>query len=281
MNPLSRLGGAFLRDHPEAAAHVLEDFSADSVARYLGGAGKATALQILPHFTPGFAAAFLLASEPASAGALLMQLPADLQVTLLRQLEQPRREQLLETLTPEQGLALRRLLPYPDGTAGALMEASLASVPGELPVRHALKRVKRMRTGMKFYVYVTDPQGRLAGVLSLHELLNALPSSAVSQVMRTRVASLLAGEPLRSVVDNPYWQDFHALPVTDDNRILLGVIRHRRIRRLQEQLPQGGLVSGGLGTLVAIGELFSLSAGHLLGALISAGAAPPGERRRD
>ena len=281
MNPLSRLGAAFLRDHPEAAAHVLEDFPAESVARFLAGASKATALQIVPHFTPGFAAAFLLASEPASAGALLLQLQPDFQVTLLRQLERQRREQLLDNLPPEQSLALRRLLPYPDGTAGALMEASLASVPGELSVRHALKRVKRMRQGMKFYVYVTDPQGQLSGVLTLHELLNALPSSAVSQAMHTRVVSLLAGEPLRSVIDNPYWQDFHALPVTDDNRILLGVIRQKRIRRLQEQVSHSGIVSDGLNTLVAIGELFSLSAGHLLGELIAAGTARPGDGRRD
>jgi len=269
VNPLSRLGAAFLRDHPEAAAHVLEDFPAENVARFLAAANSAIARQVVPHFTPGFAAAYLLASEPGSAGALFGQLQPDFQITVLRQLERGRRDALLNTLPVDQALALRRLLPYPDGTAGALMEASMASVPEELTVRQTLKRIKRMSRGMKFYIYATNPQGQLSGVMTLHELINARPSSAVSQVAHKRVVSLQAGEPQRNVVDNPYWQDYHALPVIDENRVLLGVIRQKRIRRLQEQAQHADAVSGSLDTLVSVGELFSLSASHLLGALIA------------
>lgn len=269
MNPLSRLGAAFLRDHPEAAAHVLEDFPADSVARFLPAGNTATAQQVVPHFTPGFAAGYLLASEPGSAGTLFGQLLPDFQITVLRQLERSRRDALLNTLPMEQAQALRRLLPYPAGTAGALMEATMASVPDELTVRQAIKRIKRMRRGMKFYIYAINAQGQLSGVMTLHELINALPSSAVSQVAHRRVFSLQAGEPLKSVVNNPYWQDFHALPVTDENHVLLGAIRQKRIRRLQEQAQNADAVSGSLNALVSVGELFSLSACHLLGALIT------------
>jgi magnesium transporter len=277
MNPLSRLGAAFLRNHPEAAAHVLEDFPAESVARFLAASNTGTAQQVVAHFTPAFTAAYLLASEPAAAGALFGQLPADFQVSVLRQLERGRREALLETLPVEQALALRRLLPYPEGTAGAMMEAALASVPDELTVRQTLKRIKRMRRGMRFYIYVSNPQGQLRGVMTLHELLNAPPSSPVFQVAHKRVVSLQAGEPLRSVVNNPYWQDYHALPVVDENQVLLGVIRQKRIRRLQEQAHHSDTVSGSLNALVSVGELFSLSASHLLEALIATGS----PRRRD
>jgi Mg/Co/Ni transporter MgtE len=156
----------------------------------------------------------------------------------------------------------------------------MASVPEELTVRQALKRIKRMSRGMKFYIYVTNPQGQLSGVMTLHELINALPSSAVSQVAHKRVVSLQAGEPQRNVVNNPYWQDYHALPVIDDNRVLLGVIRQKRIHRLQEQAQHADAVSGSLNTLVSVGELFSLSASHLLGALIAT-TSQPGSDDRD
>lgn len=280
MNPLSRLGAAFLRDHPEAAAHVLEDFPAENVARFLAAANSAITRHVVPHFTPGFAAAYLLASEPGGAGALFGQLQTDFQITILRHLERGRREALLNTLPVEQSLALRRLLPYPDGTAGALMEATLASVPDELTVRQALKRIKRMSRGMKFYIYATNSQGQLSGVMTLHELINALPSSAVSQIAHKRVISLQAAEAQRTVINNPYWQDYHALPVIDENRMLLGVIRQKRIRRLQEQAQHGDAVSGSLNTLVSVGELFSLSASHLLGALIAT-TSQTGDRDRD
>ncbi len=281
MNPLSRLGSAFLRDQPQAAAQVLEDFPADSVARYLASVSRTIQEEVLQHFSPGYAAAFLLASAPARAGELLARLPPDLQVMMLRRLERPRRETLLETLPSEQAIALRRLLPYAEGTAGALMDATLASLPAELSVRHAIKRVKRMRRGAKFYLYVTNSQSQLMGVLTLHELINATPSDTVAQVMHTRVISLGASDPLRSVNDSPYWQEFHALPVTDENQVLLGVIRHKTLRRFQEQAPQRGAVSGSLNTFMAVGELFSVSAGHLLSTLIATGKTLQPPERHD
>jgi hypothetical protein len=78
-------------------------------------------------------------------------------------------------------------------------------------------------------------------------------------------------EPLPRVINSPYWQEFHALPVTDDDNVLLGVIRQKNIRRFQEQAVQLGTLSGSLDAFVAVGELFSVSAGHLLAALIATG----------
>ena len=272
MNPLARLGAAFLKDHPEAAAGVLEDFSAENVARFLAATSPATAEQIIRHFTPAFAANCLLVGEPAAAGSIFAQLPPDFQVMILRQLEGAKRDLLLSTLSPDLSTSLRRLLPYPEGTAGAVMEAALASVPEELAVRYAMKRIKRMRRGMRFYVYATNQQGQLTGVLTLHELINALPSSSIAQAMSRPVIRLSPLEPLASVINSPYWQEFHALPVTDDDNVLLGVIRQKNVWRFQEQAVQLGTVSGSLGAFVAVGELFSVSAGHLLAALIATGA---------
>ena len=44
MNPHSRLGATFLKDHPAAAAKVLEDFAPESVAKLLAAAKPATAV---------------------------------------------------------------------------------------------------------------------------------------------------------------------------------------------------------------------------------------------
>jgi magnesium transporter len=192
---------------------------------------------------------------------------------LLRQLDRDRREALLAELQPELATTMRRLLPYPDGTSGAIMEAPLASVPEELTVRHALKRIKRIRRGMKFYVYVANARGQLVGVLTLHELLTAQPSSSVGAVMHRHVVSLSPAEPVQAVFTSPYWKEFHALPVTDADNVLLGVIRQKSLRRLQERSVQVDAVSGGLESFVATGALFSVTAGNLLDLLISTGSA--------
>lgn len=278
MNPYARLSMAVLKDQPATAARVLENFPAETVAIFLHSANMQTAAEVFGHFTPGFAVSCLAALEPGPAARLLEQLGPDNQVTLLRQLERTDRESLLREMQPDHATSIRRLLPWPDGTAGALMEAPLASVPEELSVREALKRIKRVRRGMKFYLYATGARGELTGVLSLHELLTSLPTSTVGQIMNRHVASLSSMMPVQAVHDSPYWQDYHALPVTDENHVLLGVIRQKTLHRLAEQSVRSGIISDGLDTVISVGEMFSLTAVRLLSALIET-AAGSGERR--
>ncbi|HYQ72365.1 MAG TPA: CBS domain-containing protein, partial [Gammaproteobacteria bacterium] len=228
---------------------------------------------ILEYFTPAYSASLLAALEPAVAGRLFSRLLPDFQVVLLRQLERGSRESLLDELPSDLATAMRRLLPYPDGTCGAIMEAPLASVPEALSVRYALKRIKRIRRGMKFYVYVANTQGQLVGVLTLHELLNAPAAVPVGEVMHRHVTRLSPAEPVQAVLNSPYWQEFHALPVTDRNNVLLGVIRQKSLRRFQEQSVQADTVSGSLENFIAVGGLFAVTAGQLLTLLITTGGA--------
>lgn len=281
MNPYSRLGAAFLKDHPAAAARVLEEFPAESVAKFLSVASPATAEHVIEHCTPAFAASFLDSLEPAVAGRIFAHFLPDFQIMLLRQLDRDKRGLLLNEVQPELAASIQRLLPYPEGTAGAVMEAPLASVPEELSVRGALRRIKRIRRGMKFYVYVVSSKRQLVGVVTLHELINGHAASPVGEIMHRHVVSLSPAEPVQAVINSPYWQEYHALPVTDENNVLLGVIRQKNMRRFEEQSVQAGAVSGGLATFITVGELFSITAGHLLGALISAGTAQSQRDRHD
>ena len=272
MNPHSRLGATFIRNHPASAARILEDYPAESVAQYLAVANPTTTKYIFEYFTPGFAASCLGAIEPLSAGQIFSQLLPDLQITLLRQLDEGTRESLLGTLQPAQAALLRNLLPYREGTAGALMEASSASVPEEVSVREAIRRIKRLRRGMKFYIYATNATSQLTGVMTLHELISAPSTSHISEVMHKNIISFSPEQSILTVLNSPYWQEYHALPVTDENNILLGVIRQKRVRIYQEASLHKGAVSNGLGSLIAIGEMFVVTAGQLLTAFISVGA---------
>jgi magnesium transporter len=277
MNPHTRLSTAFLRSRPAGAARVLENFPAESTAKYLVAATPVTAQRIIENFTPGYAASCLLAIEPSTAGQIFTRLPLDLQIILLRQLDRNKCETILGSVPSDLAASLRRQLPYPAGTAGALMEAPLASVPDSLTVRDALKRIRRNKRGMKFYIYAVNQSGQLTGILSLHELISASPGSIINQIMRKHIYSLSPAQSALTVFKSPYWQDYYALPVTDENNVLLGIIRHKHLRRLQDQSAQTGALNEGLGAFVAAGELFSVTAGHVLSLLISL-ITSPGKR---
>lgn len=281
MNPHTRLAAAFLKNHTVAAARILEDFPADQVGKHLTFQNAATAGQVLGNFSPVFAAACLAALEPAAASRLLTALTPDFQTLTLRQFEPDRREALLGQLEPEHALLLRRRLPYTRDTAGAIMEATLASVPDSLSVRNAIKRIRRLRHGMKSYIYAINTHGQLTGVLTLHELLVAPSARSIAQVMQRHVISLSPALPLHSVVNSPYWKEYHALPVADGHDTLLGVIRQKGLRRLQEQADPDTALHGGLGTLVSITEQFAVTAGQLLDNVLATGASLNREERHD
>lgn len=280
MNPHTRLGTAFLKTHAAAAARILEDFPAEQVGKHLSVQNIAAAGQVLENFSPGFTAACLATLDTATACRLFTALNPDFQTLTLRQFEPVRREALLGQLEPDLALLLRRRLPYTRGTAGAIMEAPLASVPESLSVRNAIKRIKRLRRGMKFYVYAINSRGQLTGVLTLHDMLIAPSSRSITQVMQRHVISLSPAQSLHSVINSPYWKDYHALPVADGHDTLLGVIRQKGLRRFEEQADRDVVPGGGLGTLVSVTEQFALVAGQLLDAVIASGAALTREDRR-
>jgi len=274
MKPDIQLGLTFLNTHPVEAARILERFPAGKVARFLAQAKPKAAARILEELSRGFSAACLEVLDPAVAAGLFAGLHTQLQVNLLRQLDRSARDGFLSRLPPELAGTLQRLLPYSGETAGALMEPAVSSVPHFLLVRHALKRVKRARRGVKFYVYVTDDLGRLTGVVSLHELLNAPADKMVGEFMHAKVASISAGEPLQNVSRNPYWQRYHALPVTGDDGVLLGVLRQRKILAFLESRNHADLVHSGVNVLLLISEWLSVTLRYLVTTFLASGAAP-------
>lgn len=271
MNPNTRLGMAFLNDHPVEAAGVLESYPVDKVVPLLARVRTDAATGMLENFSPGFATSCIVSLDSALAIKLFAALATERQVTLLRQMETGARDIFLQQLQPELAAALRKRLPYQENTAGSLMEMSLASVPASLTVRDALNRIRRTRRGMKSYIYVTDPQGRLAGVLSLHELLKQKSSLGVGEIMHRKVVSIETREPLHRVIRNTYWHQYHALPVTDENGTLLGVLRQRGLLQHLDGCGQNSMVDDGLNILVAVSELYSITAESLITALVNAG----------
>ena len=270
MNLHTRLGLAFADAHPTEAAGVLAKLPVEKAAPLLLSLQPRAMERLLEQLPADFAAECLLTLERAAACRLLVSLDLELQMRVLRRLDAGQRDDLLRDLKPELAATLRRVLRYPDDTAGALMEAPLASVPDDISVREALKRVRRVRRGLKFYVYVVNNQEQLSGVVTLHELLNAPGARPISDIMVRKVVSLRAGETMPLVAQSPYWRNYNALPVTDQDGVLVGVIRQRNLRRFLDSRQILTGPGSGVGVVLSVGELFSVTAGQLLSTLMSA-----------
>ena len=79
-------------------------------------------------------------------------------------LNEDRRKELLESLSPHRRNKIQLYLSYPEDSSGRLMIPDIFSLPSELSVEDALNELRaKAETTDIYYLYCTDPEGRLEG----------------------------------------------------------------------------------------------------------------------
>jgi magnesium transporter len=261
------LSRSFVDSHPEEAAHILEGMPAEEAAGLLLGCPVPAAGQVLRRMTAQSAAECLTHLPAAETTRMLATLPLRTSAAITRRMPEVEREAVFAAMPEREGRAIRRLLRYPPGTAGALMDPAVLTVPVDFTVGDALERVTRTPELLVHYVYIVDDQERLVGVLSLPELLSFSREASVRDVMQSKVVHLSVGSTQYEIAASRHWRRYAILPVVDRGGILAGQIRHSTIWDL-EHIERGDRTSDvGLETLLAMGELYWLGLSELLSIL--------------
>ncbi|AWM87073.1 magnesium transporter [Microvirga sp. 17 mud 1-3] len=225
---------------PAAAADSLLNERAPDIAEILKGQDPAFAARVLEHLPldraieildqPELdnAPEILAAVKPDSTAALLTGMSADRAADALRELEEPDRSNLLAVLEPEARDMLRRLLAYPEDTAGAIMTTEFVSVPATwtiAEVLHHIRMVERTRETV-YAVYVLDPiRHTLIDAVSLRRLIAGDPHANVLTVAPKRkpvAISPLASRDEATRLIAKY--NLLAVPVVDPKGHVLGIV---------------------------------------------------------
>ncbi|MGI8848184.1 MAG: magnesium transporter [Candidatus Dormibacteria bacterium] len=199
----------------EVAADVVEE-SSDEVQA-----------QILARLDDERAADILEAMAPDEAADLLADLPEERRLRLIAKMESDEAEDVEE------------LLHYQDDTAGGLMTPDYVAVPISLTAQQTIDRLRDLEPDAEsiYYIYVTDDDEHLLGVLSLRDLIIAPPNRAIRDIMIKRVVSVpLDAHPDHvAAVISKY--NLLAVPVVDDDEHLQGIVTIDDA--LDEVLPAG------------------------------------------
>ena len=271
-----RLAVAFLESRPTEAALALERMRPEQRASVVESAPASAAVQAVRALLPSIAAQCLTQVPIEQAAAILDALDVDTSSAILRRLRLEARAPLLHALPASGREAIARMLQYPEGTAGALMDPKATALPDDISVTDARLRIRRAADGLLYYLYVVSRDGRLVGVLDVAELMQARAGDPLRAVMHTPVDRLTAWTPAAGIRVHPGWRSFHAMPVVDESGRFLGAIRYQTLRRLEQEAEASTAIHPTGATAVALGELFHLGiAGFVEG--LSAAAVP---RRR-
>src|SRR5439155_12370501 len=150
----------------------------------------------------------------------------DDQARLLEELPAAVTRRLLETLSPEELRAARDLLGYPRETAGRYMTPRYVALRPDMTAREALEHVRRTGRGQETLniLYVLDATGKLLEELRLGSLVMADSDAKVADIKDRRVVSIPATTNRKEVLRVFKKYDRAALPVTDRDGHMLGII---------------------------------------------------------
>ncbi|MGM7700932.1 magnesium transporter [Pseudalkalibacillus sp. Hm43] len=169
---------------------------------------------------------YLFEMQPFYAAEMLGEMYADDAVDVLNDLEAEQLASYLTIMDDEAAQEIKDLLHYEEKTAGSIMTTEFVSIRAHQTVIEAMQILRKEAPDAEtiYYVFVVDEHKKLAGVISLRDLIIAEETTLVSDVMNDRVVSISVGEDQEEAARMMKDYDFLALPVVDFQNHLLGII---------------------------------------------------------
>ncbi|GAB3063196.1 magnesium transporter [Salinicoccus sesuvii] len=166
------------------------------------------------------------AMDARYAAEMLGAMQYDNAVDILSEVSKEKLTSFLTLMEREDAQEIRKLMNYEEDTAGGIMTTEFVSVTSLMTVREAMRHLKNMAPDSEtiYYVFVVNKDRKLAGILSLRELIIADDDAYIGDIMVERVVSVLVSEDQEEVARIMRDYDFLAMPVVDYQDHLLGII---------------------------------------------------------
>ncbi len=160
------------------------------------------------------------------ATELLNELPADDRVAFLEELPTSIVRDLIKRLDPEERKVTLELLGYPENSVGRLMTPDYVYVYEENSVTEVLDTIRRVAKNTETIdvIYVINDKGELLDDIRIRDIILAAPETRVNEIMDGRYIALHANDDQENASKIFKMNNRVALPVTDDNDILLGIV---------------------------------------------------------
>jgi magnesium transporter len=214
--------------HPADLADVVELIPREQVAAFLAALPATRAADVLEYLDEDLRPRLLEELPTEQAAALISQMTPDDRTDVLEEIDEQVADEIVQGMPAEARAETERLLQFEPDTAGGLMTTEFVSVSEAMSVDETLEAVRTLaRSGRReatYAIYASDKDGRLAGVLSLRELLAAPPGAKISDIAWTEVVSVSPNADRQEVARMTANYDLIAVPVVSESGHLMGVV---------------------------------------------------------
>jgi magnesium transporter len=163
---------------------------------------------------------------PFKTAELLNELPADDRTDFLEELPKEVIRDLIKLLDPDERKITLSLLGYPEDSVGRLMTPDYVYVYEHNTVDEVLRIIRKVAKSSETVdvIYIINEKGELIDDIRLRDIIIAVPDKRMDELLDRRVVSLNVNDDQEHASQVFKMNNRVALPVTDDNNILLGIV---------------------------------------------------------
>jgi len=239
---------------PGEVGRVLSRLEEEERSALFEVVGPERAADLMEELADAHAADLIEELPVEHAANIVEEMESDHRADILGEMDQEDAEDILREMAPEEAADARRLLQYPDDTAGGIMTTDFVVYPQTMRVADVLQDMRE--NGDKYsdygvhYVYVESEHGTLVGVVRIRDLLLAKPERELRDVMIVNPIYVLADTPMEELDDFFERWTFWNVPVTNEEGKVIGVVRRAAVEEalFEEQekafLRYSGIITG-------------------------------------
>lgn len=230
---------ALKEQHPHDIAVEIQELAIEKIRSILRQLPDTLASEVILEM-PAHTQVLLFESMRVSRlSGIIGEMFSDDVADLLGQISTDRLEKIMEQLPPGDAREISDLLKYEEDTAGGIMQTEVISVLEDLTIAETIERLRGMEdlahTDGYFYVYVTDTDERLRGVLRIRDLLFGKPERQVRDIMIREVRAVSVHADQEEIARMFKHYGFSVVPVVDDFQRLRGLVTSDDVMDVMEE----------------------------------------------
>ena len=231
---LARLHPAQLADLVEAASHR----EGREIMQAVGGDEELEA-DVFEELDPQHQREFISERADDEVVAVLARMESDDAVDLLGELDEERRQRIVEQLPALQRRRVRALMGYDPATAGGLMSPEFICLYSTATKDEAIARIRRSQAAADSlaWIYVMNQDRRLKAGISVVDLIRAEDGSVLGDVAVFMPPTLVTSADVEEIARVMTDYDLTVVPVIDDRQQVMGVVTVDDV--LEMMLPRG------------------------------------------
>jgi magnesium transporter len=226
--------------HPADLADILEELDIKQRAAVFQALDVETAAEALEETDPKVQVSLINDMNSEKASDIIEEMSLSEAADLIGDLPKAKAEGILKEMEKDIADDVKELLTHPEREAGGMMTSSYLSFSPSTTVREALEKFRSEAADVDLvsYVYVTDEEEHLLGVISLRDLILATENQKLEDIMDERVISVKLDDKDDTIAEQFAKYAVTAIPVVDENEKMQGTIIFKNL--LEIVAPQLG-----------------------------------------